>query len=85
MCLKRGSKIGTSCINTSTLILFLLHQISLRLTTATRTQASGHLYDFNVYDGFVLFYSFSWWEGEITEKSKKDEPMVTVNFPGMYD
>jgi len=27
--------------------------------------------------------NFSWWEGVITEKSKEDETMLTVRFPGM--
>ena len=30
-----------------------------------------------------VYLSFSWWEGVVTEKSKKDETSITIHFPGM--
>ena len=32
-----------------------------------------------------VYSSFSWWEGVVTEKSKKDETSFNVHFPGTSD
>lgn len=32
-----------------------------------------------------IYLAFSWWEGVVIEKSKKDETSFTVHFPGMHD
>ncbi|KAG8659470.1 uncharacterized protein LOC110609645 isoform X3 [Manihot esculenta] len=49
--------------------------------TRKRRRAAMGDYNWSVGDRVDAWVQDSWWEGEITEKSKKDEPMVTVNFP----
>ncbi|XP_057993525.1 uncharacterized protein LOC110651242 isoform X2 [Hevea brasiliensis] len=49
--------------------------------TRKRRRAAIMDYNWSVGDRVDAWIQDSWWEGVITEKSKKDEPMVTVNFP----
>ncbi|XP_021682092.2 uncharacterized protein LOC110666046 isoform X3 [Hevea brasiliensis] len=49
--------------------------------TRKRRRAAMGDYDWSIGDRVDAWIQDSWWEGVVTEKSKKDEPVVTVNFP----
>ena len=50
-----------------------------------RSCYSNFLFWYVRYSSAFSILFFSWWEGVVTERSKKDETMLTVNFPGMDD
>ncbi|KAG8662260.1 hypothetical protein MANES_01G081400v8 [Manihot esculenta] len=49
--------------------------------TRKRRRAAIGDYNWSVGDRVDAWIQDSWWEGVVTEQSKKDQPMVTVNFP----